>query len=197
MMIAGIGTKVDDKAKDYLRAINDSSLKLKDLIDNIIDVSSFDAGYVILSTKKTDIFDLVNPIVKELKAEAAKKKISLVAEISKDVGTVSVDKDRIQQALRAIINCSVAMSKEGQEVDVAVSKDDKYVIFEVSDSGTGIGEGDLKLIFDQFYKMQSDNTHGTGLGLYLAKKIIEIHLGSIDVQSKLGKGTKFTFKLPV
>jgi signal transduction histidine kinase len=89
------------------------------------------------------------------------------------------------------------MSKEGQEVDVAVSKDDKYVIFEVSDSGTGIGEGDLKLIFDQFYKMQSDNTHGTGLGLYLAKKIIEIHLGSIDVQSKLGKGTKFTFKLPV
>ncbi len=195
MMLAGIGTRLDTKSADYAKVILDSSFKLKGLIDNIIDVSTFDAGKVSILRSKIIAKDIIEPILNDIAKETEKKKLSVNTDVAKAVGTFSADKLRLQQALRAVVNSSVSMCKQGGKVDIKVSKPGAYVKFEVTDNGVGIPEKDLPHIFDQFYKGQEELLE-SGLELYLAKKIIDMHGGEISVESAPSKGTKFTFEIP-
>ena len=197
MMLANMGTKLDKKGMDYTRVILDSSFKLKSLIDNIIDVSTFDAGYVDLTKARFNIAEMMESLIDDISNEVAAKKVSIKLNISDDVKNVIGDRVRLLQAIRTIISCSVIMSAEKQKVDVKVTKKGENIHFEVKDKGTGISEKDIPLIFDQFYKMQTESLSSSGLGLYLAKKIIDIHGGSISVESQPEHGTKFTFDIPV
>jgi signal transduction histidine kinase len=189
-------SSLDSKSKDYLKAIIDSSMKLKYLIDNIIDVSSIDAGYVKLNATSIYVPEMLNEISTDLNKEALKKNITINYDLSQDVRDVIADKDRIKQVLKTIINNSIAMTESNGKIEVKVMLNRNNVKFEISDEGVGIGEDDLKNIFDQFFKIQSDSFHGTGLGLYLAKKIVEMHGGYIIAESKLNIGSKFIFEIP-
>lgn len=195
MMLAGMGTKLDNKSSDYTKVILDSSFKLKGLIDNIIDVSTFDAGKVSILRSKITAKDIIEPVLSDIEKAAEKKKLLLNTDIAKSVGSFSADKLRLQQALRAFANCSVSMCREGGKVDIKVTKPGVYVKFEVTDNGVGIPEKDLPHIFDQFYKGQEELLE-SGLELYLAKKIVDMHGGEISVESTPGKGTKFVIEIP-
>jgi signal transduction histidine kinase len=197
LMLALYSPKMDAKSQGYMKAIHESSIKLKNLIDNIIDVSTIDAGYVVLNNHRADVFDVVTPVVNELKAEGSKRGITINAHIDKNVSHLVVDKPRLQQALRSIVICSLAMSKAKDTIEIEISKNDDNIHFEITDHGAGIAPNDLPIIFDHFYKIQAGgDLQASGLSLYLAKKIIEMHHGFIHVESELGKGTKFIFEIP-
>jgi signal transduction histidine kinase len=187
---------LDAKSKDYLKAIIDSSMKLKYLIDNIIDVSSIDAGYVKLNATNIYVPEMMNEISTDVEKEAIKKDINISYALDIEVRDVIADKDRIKQVIKTIITNSIAMTNPNGKIEVKVSINRNNVKFEISDEGIGIGEDDMKNIFDQFFKIQSDSFHGTGLGLYLAKKIIEMHGGYIVAESVVNKGSKFIFEIP-
>jgi signal transduction histidine kinase len=188
--------KIDEKSKDYLKAIIDSSVKLKYLIDNIIDVSSIDAGYVKLTAANIYLPELINEISVEINKEATRKAVSITYNVEDNVKDIIADKDRLKQVLRTVVNNAVLMGYKNSEVSVSIFANGNNIRFEVEDSGPGLEPHDLKNIFDQFFKIQSDSVHGTGLGLYLAKKIIEMHGGYIIAESEIGIGTKFIFEIP-
>ncbi len=195
MLLFGLKAKLEGKTREYIDAIHDSSMKLKNLIDNIIDVSSIDAGYMALNIRKTDIFEIINTAVPQIKEEAEKKDIRINVNVDKQVMTVNADGFRLHQAIQAIFHCGIAMSHEGQEIELKISKVNGKVHFEFIDHGDGISAQDIPLLFDQFYRLQSDGLHSSGLGLYLAKKIIEMHGGTIEVESDKNKGSKFIFEI--
>lgn len=188
--------KIDEKSKDYLKAIIDSSMKLKYLIDNIIDVSSIDAGYVKLTAGNVYLPELINEISIEINKEATRKYVNISYKVEDGINDIIADKERLKQVLRTIVNNAVIMGHDNSNVDVNISSNNDNIRFEIQDSGEGLSEDDLKNIFDQFFKIQSDSFHGTGLGLYLAKKIIEMHGGYIMAESEKGIGTKFIFEIP-
>lgn len=190
---------LDEKAKEYVTAIFDSSQRLKSLIDNIIDVSSIDAGYISLNRKDENIKEVVKESIPELRDFADEEKIIINCKISKNVKTAFIDRERMKRVFSMLMTNAIIMSKKNSEVvfRISMNNQDNHVKFEIKDTGMGIPEEDIPLIFEQFYKIESDTEYGTGLGLYLSKKIIELHGGFITVESKVGKGSKFIFEIPV
>lgn len=191
--------KFDDKAKEYIGAIFDSSVKLKQLIDNIIDVSSIDAGYISLNRRNENVKEVVKEIIPEIREFADESNVTINCKISKNIKTGFFDRERIKKVFKMLMTNAIIMSKEGSEVILKISRgeNEKSIKFEVKDTGMGIPSEDLPLIFDEFYKIEADTEYGTGLGLYLSKKIIEMHGGYITVESEIGKGSNFIFEIPV
>jgi two-component system sensor histidine kinase ResE len=112
---------------------------------------------------------------------------------------VSFDPDRIEQVLTNLIDNAIRHTPIGGTVQLNVASEEKGIIVEVTDSGSGISEEDLPFVFERFYKADKARTRsraGTGLGLAIAKNIIEAHRGYLSVQSKIGQGTTFTFMIP-
>jgi len=192
--------KMDKKVQEYINDILDSSEKLKMLIDNIIDVSSIDAGFVSIDPKEMNITEFIDPLLKELKADADKKSVNVSMDVKKDVEVIIVDRQRLSHSIRTLFNQAIDMSKPGGTVKLNVSKHANKVRFEIADDGAGISEMELKTIFEQFYKLKSDKIGAGGgniaLALYLSKKIIDLHGGNMDISSTPNKGTKFIFEIP-
>jgi len=185
-----------EKERGYLDAIFDSSMKLKYLIDNIIDVSSIDAGYVSLDLEHIKLSDLLETLMPAIDREANRKDITVDIEVDDKALEIEVDIERITQVLSSIIGTSIVMSAIGERVEFKISTVRDNIRFEVSDNGAGFKKEDLPQIFNQFFKVQSDSSSGNGLGLYLAKRIIELHGGFIVAESEEGKGAKFLFEIP-
>jgi signal transduction histidine kinase len=185
------------KERSYLDAIFKSSMKLKYLIDNVIDVSSMDAGYIALEIKAYHIDNLIEDLMPKLNDMLDRREVKLNLYISGQDIFVELDRERIEQVISTIISNAVAMSKIASKIDFTISRIRDNVRFEIEDFGTGIKKEDLPLIFDQFFKIQEDSEYGTGLGLYLSKRIIELHGGFIVAESEEGVGTKFIFEIPL
>ncbi len=113
---------------------------------------------------------------------------------------VYVDPGRIQQVIRNLIDNAITYSDEEGEIEIAAETRDKEVKISVKDNGLGIPENDVPHVFDRFYRVDSSRsreTGGSGLGLTIAKEIVEAHGGTIEVNSSEGEGTEFTFTLPL
>jgi signal transduction histidine kinase len=189
-------SKLEAKPKEYLKAIFDSTQRLKQLIDNIIDVASLDAGVVSLKAKPFDIAKAIDDIRENVNKLARKKNITLNLMIEDNIGEMIGDKERIEQVIETVINNSIMMSENSSEVTATIRSSGENILLISEDFGDGIPESEMGFIFDQFYKIQSDAAHTTGLSLYLAKRLIELHGGYIAVDSEVGNGTKFIVELP-
>ncbi len=197
MMLQMYASKLDPKSKEYIQAIHESSITLKHLIDNIIDVSSLDAGYVSLDIKKTGVMEIIGPVITSLKPDSDEKKITVKLKLDENTGQIKADRLRMQQALTSILSFSVSMGKKNSEIGIVINKVEKRLYMVIEYEGTPVTEKDIPLIFDQFYKINSDDVGSNGLGLYLAKRIIELHAGFVMVESEARHGTKFIIDIPV
>ncbi len=181
------------------RAANDAD-RLTLLVEDLLDVARMESGRFELHRTSVDLGDLIADTVDSLARITAEKRIRLECSIDAPPLVVWCDRHRLQQVLMNLLTNAVKFSDPGQTVRIAADTDDERVVVRVIDQGSGIADDALSQLFERFYQAETPQARcgeGTGLGLYIAKQIVDAHDGRIDVTSELGKGSTFRFTLPL
>lgn len=184
----------------YLNNINREVHALSNLIDDLFQLAQFEAGGLTLDVVPDSLISLANDVISSLSETAFKKNIMLSLHMDNTIDPIIMDSLQIGRVLNNLISNSLSHTPNGGSIMINGSKTSNKVIVTVSDTGKGIAKEDLPFVFDQFYrgeKSRSRTTGGAGLGLAIAKGIIEAHGGEIYAESNLGQGAKITFTLPV
>jgi signal transduction histidine kinase len=183
----------------YLSMLQKDIRDLSELIDDLFQMTQLDAGGLALDLNQSSLVDLLSDTLESFQAQASKQGIALSASITPDVGMVMMDTSRIGRVLNNLISNALRHTKSGGQVQLIAEREAGLVRIKVADSGEGIAPEDLPYVFDQFYrgeKSRSRQTGGVGLGLAIARGIVEAHGGEISVESQLGSGSTFCFTLP-
>ncbi len=193
--------KLSPKIKDYINQIYVSNERMVRLVDDLLNVSRIDTGRKFdIVLKEQDIVPIIKSTIEEQIPYAAAKKISLVCSpLAPKELVMSVDDLKIRQVFQNLVSNAVKYSKEGGRVDIGCEEKPEEVIFSVKDSGIGIPPAQQKRVFEKFFRAENAltaHTDGTGLGLYIAKAIMEGHQGRIWFESKEGEGSTFFVALP-
>jgi two-component system sensor histidine kinase BaeS len=183
-----------------IRSLNEETALLSRLVNELQELSLAEAGELKLVYETEDIVGLVRQAATSWQPQLAAGQISLSLELPADLPLVNIDWQRVNEVLHNILENAVAHTRKGGSIKIAASRKGEWVELSVSDTGEGIPAEDLPHIFDRFYrvdKSRARSTGGSGLGLTIAKRLIESHGGTIAVQSKLGEGSRFSFTLPI
>ena len=182
-----------DENKDKLSKIHDNVQRLIAIVNDNLDVSRIESGVMEFKPTNFDISALSVEVKDELSQKYLQKQIKV--EVMAGNFSVFADKDKIRQVLINLIDNAIKFTPEKGVIEVVFKASDKSIMTTVSDSGIGIKQEDLKKLFAKFERFQN-SVSGTGLGLYLSKKMVEKSGGTIGVESLFGKGSKFFFTLP-
>ncbi|PIR39671.1 MAG: hypothetical protein COV35_03990 [Alphaproteobacteria bacterium CG11_big_fil_rev_8_21_14_0_20_39_49] len=187
------------KQKDYVKSIINSSSELMTLINDVLDLASMEAGYMTLDVKEFDICSMLNSISKIVSLKCKKEGISLSVKCPKNIGKLLGDEKRLKQVIFNLLSNSIKFTDKGGKIIISAEKGTKgELTFSVADNGIGISKKIKNKVFDRFFtsdnSLKSKNS-GTGLGLSVAKSIVELHGGKIKIESKEGEGTKVTFTI--
>ncbi len=184
----------------YLKIMKQNSYRLMRLINNLIDVTRLDAGFLSFNASTWDIIYILKSITHSVAIYAKSKNIALSFESEVDSIFIKCDPDKIERILLNLLSNAIKYNKDNGSIKVFVSKLDKELLISVSDTGIGIPKDKLNLIFERFKQVDSRLTkegEGSGIGLSLVKAFVEMHGGKITVDSILGMGTDFSIKLPI
>jgi signal transduction histidine kinase len=195
-----LGENLTDKQKEFLKKIIDSSRFTINLLNDLLDISKIESGRLELEITKNDYVDLLKNNIELNNFFANEKGISINLGLRNGIPLVDFDKNKIEQLLNNLISNAIKYSYPNTEINIEVEKEGDFVLTKVIDQGQGIPEDELPDIFKAFQKASTKPTAGeksTGLGLAIAKKIVEGHKGEIWVKSEVGKGSTFYFKLPM
>ncbi len=188
---------------EFLDRIMISAKQLNSLIENLLNVSKVERNAFSITTQHVDWQTLLTKMVEDNRLQAAQKNISLTLDTTTfPLPQVLADPIRIAEVLNNIIGNAINYTKEGGNITVGAKTDNKEIVTFVKDTGVGIPQEALAHLFTKFFRVQgaldtSSNSKGTGLGLYLAKSIIDLHHGRIWVESTLNQGSTFYFSLPI
>ena len=192
--------KLNEKQSEYVRYIEESGKHLLGLINDILDLSKVEAGKMKLQAAPVALTDVIQASVTMLKERAMKNDIRLSVEIGPGVeDAIEADERKVKQILFNLLSNAVKFTPEGGSVTLTASKEEDAVRICVADTGIGIRAEDMAKLFSEFTQLESTYTKkydGTGLGLALTKKLVELHGGRIWVESEEGKGSRFFFTLP-
>jgi len=189
----------EDEAK-FLDVIAENGQSLLQLIDDLLDLSNMEASGTPISRSLSHIHDVIRAVWSRVEPLAAEKNIRLKLIQGYDLPVINVDNRRIVQVLMCLIHNAIKFTEDGGSVEVRTDRTDLGVAVEVEDTGTGIAADQLPKIFDAFRQLDGSSTRkwgGLGIGLAMAKHIVELHGGQLWVESEEGKGSLFTFVLPV
>jgi signal transduction histidine kinase len=191
------GTIPEDKHKYYLQIALNESKRLTRLISDVLDLSRLESGEFSLKIGNFDINELIRVNIIRFENEIEAKKLNVDVTLSGSELNVVGDRDRVGQVISNLIDNAIKFTPENGEIIVKTNIDGKKVTVEVSDTGIGIPEDELKLIWDRFHMVDKSRTtkKGTGLGLSIARQIINQHGEKIWVESSEERGTTFTFTL--
>jgi len=190
---------IDDKeaARDFLSRIESEADRLTHMVAELTQLSRIETGQAELKMESADLNALIDEAVAELSPLAEKQQVKLLKQLSPDLPSVRVDKDRIRQTIINIVHNAIKFNKPGGRVTVSTNFDDKLITVNFADTGIGISKDDLPHVFERFFKADKARTGGgSGLGLAIAKYTVQAHGGDIRTQSEEGKGSTFTFTLP-
>jgi signal transduction histidine kinase len=190
----------------FLGIIDEESNRLADLIEELLEISRLESGTVKILQEPVDIVALVRQISSALQPLADKKGIQLNIDVNEGLGELLGDNGKIQSAITNLVGNAIKFTPEGGRVCIRVRnrrdglrQNADELVIKVSDTGIGIPKEALSKIFDRFYRVPHPGKQipGTGLGLAIVKKIVALHEGRIEVESKLNRGTTFTIFLPL
>jgi len=190
---------LNEKQREYLDIINDSGIKMIDLVNDLLNVSRIEQRRLEVQVKSFSIEELIDAVVKELEALAMAHNVRVSFKNRKNLPKVHADPDKITMVIQNLIDNAIKFTDQKGKILIAATAEDKKAIIEISDTGVGILEEDLSKIFNRFFHIDrtgKNNEPSTGLGLSIVKSIIDIHNGNIDVKSKPGEGTTFIISLP-
>jgi PAS domain S-box-containing protein len=192
--------KVPDQATqhEFLNIIDRETMHLGNLINSLLDMSRLESGRFKIYKKLTSLSDIFTYSIKMFHSLAREKNISLTESISPNLPEIEIDSERMRQVIINLIGNAIKFSEPDSSVHVKVEVQNKELLFQVIDHGTGIKEESMKHLFERFYRAEGETVKGgTGLGLYISKQIIEAHNGKIWAESKFGEGSTFSFILPL
>ena len=191
---------LSDKQKEFLKKIYDTSKFMLELLNSLLDISKIESGKLELEISKNNYPDFIRKNIEFNRFFATEKSISIDSVLSDDIPPVDFDKNKIEQVLNNLISNAIKYSHPNTTIRVEVLKDKDFVVTKVIDQGQGIPENELPHVFKPFQKASTKPTAGeksTGLGLAIVKKIVEGHQGTIGVESEVGKGSTFFYRLPL
>jgi signal transduction histidine kinase len=172
--------------------------KLISLVNDILDLSTIEAGYLALNIRTVEISPMIKSLYDLTHEWARKQNIMLTMSCDKTIGTIEADERRLKQVLLNLISNAIKFTPEQGSISIAVERRDSRLAFSISDTGIGISKEDQQKIFSPFVQLQKNQRNtGAGLGLSLVKSIIELHGGEIMLQSDTDQGTSITCLLPV
>lgn len=197
--IEAIKDETNEKGLALLNEINNSASRLLVLSDELLSVSKAEASQYQYKFELVNIKELTEEVVRDFRNKIKEKNIELVLNIKENLPKIKLDKMRMSSVIQILLENAVNYTKN--KINITIIEDEKDLLFSIEDNGIGIKKEDIPYIFSQFYRTHEaylTETEGSGIGLFLAKKIIEKHSGKISVQSEgKGKGSEFWFKLKI
>ena len=201
MMLSGITGEVTEKQKGFLGSILTSAETLLNLINDILDLTRIEAGKLELNLEPVELRSVLISVISVVKPRARDKKIQITTFLPTDLPTLHADPAKLGQILLNLLTNAIKYTHETGKVGIeARALPAGIVEIRVTDTGIGISQEDISRVFERFTQIDSSSTRnqgGTGLGLAITRDLIELHGGTIKVQSQLGKGTSFTFTIPM
>ncbi len=200
VILDGYVGELSEKQRELLERVKERCAGLLELVRDLLDLAKIESG---LFTEYREILNLVDIVKKEkemLEEEAKKKNVTMNLSVSEGSLLVEADRKSVQMIVMNLLSNAIKYNKKGGRVDISLNKTGDFVRLQVADTGVGIPKEDLPRIFDKFYRVKTGETRkvvGSGLGLSIVKTLVDKLGGRIEVESELGKGTKFTVLLPL
>jgi signal transduction histidine kinase len=192
--------ELNDKQADYLKDIHESGKHLLSLINDILDLSKIEAGRMDLEISTFDLPSALSNAMTLVRERAQRHGIELTLDVDQQLGSLQADERKFKQIVLNLLSNAVKFTPDGGRVSVSAKKDTTHVEIAVKDTGIGIAPEDQAAVFEEFKQVGRDYTkkaEGTGLGLTLTRRFVELHGGEIRLESALGKGSTFTITLPL
>lgn len=189
----------EETKKEFFNSINEEAIRLSRLINNLLNISKMETGHLKLTQTLIKMDKLIKDCYQTVLPQAKKKDIQFICDVPDKMPNSKLDKDLIEVAILNLLTNAIKYTPEaGKVVLKGVLEEDKIFI-KVTDSGCGIEQSEVNRVFDKFFRASNEEVKkesGTGLGLSLARNIVQMHKGDIQVESKLGMGSSFTIILP-
>ena len=190
---------INDKQDEYLHDIHSSGRDLLALINDILDLSKIEAGHMQLDAAPFDLPATLGNALVLIRERAQRHGIALSLQVEPGVGEVFADERKVKQIVVNLLSNAVKFTKDGGSVDLLARREPGRTMVSVRDTGVGIAPEDHAAVFEEFRQVGNDYTRkqeGTGLGLALSRRFVELHGGKLTLESELGKGSTFTFDIP-
>ena len=194
------GGAVDDRraARDFLTRIDSEVDRLTQLVAELTELSRIETGKAELRPEPVNLNQLVEEVIAQLSPQAERQKLSIAREFAADLPSVPADKDRVRQVIANLVHNAIKFTRPGGEIKIITRTLEGSAVVDIADTGAGIARDDLPHVFERFYKGDKARAgEGTGMGLAIAKHVVEAHGGNIWVESEEGKGATFSFSLPL
>jgi len=191
--------EINERQAEYLADIQASGQHLLSLINDILDLSKVEAGKMELQPSRFSLAAAIQSVAMMVRDRAAGRGVAVRTEIDPEIETIEADERKVKQVVLNLLTNGVKFTSSGGQVDVQASRDGDGVRITVRDTGVGIAPADQARVFDEFAQAHGGGApgqEGTGLGLTVSRKLVELHGGRIWVESEPGKGSTFTFTLP-
>lgn len=189
----------NDRKHHYFTIMKEQTERMIKLVNDLLDMAQIESGQLEIRPVLFNLSELVRQVMARLDPEFVNKKLNveLISEEAQDIH-VFADPDRIDQVIVNLIQNAVQISSNGSSVEVILKKEQQVVV-SIRDYGTGISQEDIQSIWERFYKTDRSRTKkvGTGIGLSIVKHLLVLHQTDIQVESEVGRGTTFTFTLPI
>lgn len=195
----GFAGEVSEQQKTYLAYVHDGGQHLLGLINDILDLAKIEAGKMDLHREPTDLEPLIKGVMSTLIGLTKDKKLTLQKEIPDDLPKVDIDSRRIRQVLLNVVSNAAKFTTEGG-ITLKAHLQNDYVIVSVRDTGVGIKPEDLPRVFEEFGQVDNalqQTAGGTGLGMPISRRFVQLHGGDMWIESQLGSGTTVSFSLPI
>jgi signal transduction histidine kinase len=200
VLIERLFGEVNEKQADYLNDIHSSGKHLLTLINDILDLSKIEAGRMELEPSTFELASALANAMTLVRERAQRHSIALGQQVDPKLSEIVADERKFKQILLNLLSNAVKFTPDGGRVDVLARREDSNAVISVHDTGVGIAPEDQATVFEEFRQVGRDYTkkqEGTGLGLTLTKKFVELHGGRIWLESEPGKGSTFTFTIPM
>jgi signal transduction histidine kinase len=200
MLLSGMAGELDEKQTSFVNSILNNGESLLNLINDILDLTKIEAGRLELKREAVDLRAALLGVLPVIKPKAAEKRIKVSTFLPTDLPPVDADPNKLDQILLNLLTNAIKYTHDNGSVSVEARRQNGLAEIWVTDTGIGIAREDQERIFQRFTQIDSSATRsqgGTGLGLAIAKELVELHGGTIRLQSQMGNGSSFIFTVPI